>query len=356
MPSFLFYSNPQTTAEKIQNAIQLALASEWSYHNKVSVRKKVKKEWGLEAWPFEEGETQGFVVSDHEKVIVAFRGTEKKLKDWLTDARFIKQDSPTGGRIHSGFSDALELVYARIVGHLFGEKILTESKQLWVTGHSLGAALATLFSARLYFERKIRPTGIFTFGSPRVGNPSFAAWFNEQMKPAFSCRFDNNSDPVPLLPPVHLFDFEHIQKRFYFDEEGRMEQIDNRFRASETKKGLSEARAFDAVKRELKGPLVYLGREPLEGKSTALGFQARKNLFQTIGATVFGWALKALYFPVYWGLRIFLEINIDDHSLQAYLDVLRKNQNELEGKKAGPSLRGKVRNFSGRVIRIFQPK
>ena len=48
---------------------------------------------------------------------------------------------------------------------------------LRVTGHSLGAALATHAAAHLLVN-KVKVTELYTYGSPRVGDPNFSVWFN----------------------------------------------------------------------------------------------------------------------------------------------------------------------------------
>lgn len=86
-----------------------------------------------------------------------------------------------------------------------------------VTGHSLGAALATLFVVENDSKRKFDLTALCTFASPRVGNMEFVHIFNKLA--IDSWRIVNGRDLVPKLPlkiPV-LIDYEHVDTAYPFD-------------------------------------------------------------------------------------------------------------------------------------------
>lgn len=70
-----------------------------------------------------------------------------------------------------------------------------------VTGHSLGAAEATLAAADLTVAG-YHLDYFMTFGSPRIGNPTFANWFDGAMSlGTFSARVVHYKDIVPHAPP-----------------------------------------------------------------------------------------------------------------------------------------------------------
>ena len=75
---------------------------------------------------------------------------------------------------------------------------------IFYTGHSLGAAFATLAVARY------PPRAVYTFGSPRVGNEAFAA--SLQVVPIH--RVVDNKDAVVLLPPEAM-GFRHVDLLTY---------------------------------------------------------------------------------------------------------------------------------------------
>ena len=153
-------------------------------------------------------DTQGFVCKRIAKdgspyVVLAFRGTEKKLADWLTDARCVPVvDGET--KVHKGFHEAFTSTSNRQSGTVEAKvrEVLSMQKAkdangdplpLFITGHSLGGALALLAT------RIVAPDvngACYTFGSPRVANYEY---FANVKTPVF--RIVNSSDIVPRVPP-----------------------------------------------------------------------------------------------------------------------------------------------------------
>ena len=83
---------------------------------------------------------------------------------------------------------------------------------LWVTGHSLGGAMATLASVRLTDEGyKVR--AVYTYGSPRVGDRVFRDSYR-----LANYRFVNDNDLVPHLP--FRWCYKHVGKLRLVNSEG----------------------------------------------------------------------------------------------------------------------------------------
>ena len=81
----------------------------------------------------------------------------------------------------------------------FIQSNLTEAKNVYITGHSLGGALASLTALMV---SQLGCIHCVTFGSPRVGDVEFANLFNAcvadiDSEKHFSCRFTTEDDPVP---------------------------------------------------------------------------------------------------------------------------------------------------------------
>lgn len=153
-------------------------------------------------------ETQGFVckrVTENEPpyLVLAFRGTEKKVSDWLTDARCV----PTiegRSKVHTGFLEAFTKntnAEGKTVQQVVKQVLAKEETRdgngdplpLFITGHSLGGALA-LLATRLVASNV--NGACYTFGAPRVGNYEY---FRSVKTPVF--RIVNSSDIVPRVPP-----------------------------------------------------------------------------------------------------------------------------------------------------------
>ena len=86
-----------------------------------------------------------------------------------------------------------------------------------VAGHSLGAALSTLFVMEDHDKRKFDVQTLCTFASPKVGTLDFVNLFNRL--PINSWRIFNKHDLVPKLPP-HIpvvLDYDHVNTAYEFD-------------------------------------------------------------------------------------------------------------------------------------------
>lgn len=166
---------------------------------------------------FNKGSTQCYVLWDDKNLIYAFRGTEPtQFADIEADIKFLKTEADSEGRVHRGFKEALDLIWDDLVVHynsnITVSHILTKNsvRNVYFTGHSLGAALATLAAARLGDDDSIG----YTFGSPRVGNTNFKKAFRPQFY-----RFRNNNDIV-TRHPMELVGFNHVGHLNYFDVDG----------------------------------------------------------------------------------------------------------------------------------------
>ncbi|WP_328460108.1 lipase family protein [Streptomyces sp. NBC_00448] len=174
------------------------------------------------AMPFPIEDTQAYVMASDRMIVTGFRGTEvAKIRDWLTDVDTPPVPGPGNkGFVHYGFDRALESVYAQVRDTILDMR--GNGQTIWFTGHSLGAALAMLAGARLYFEQpRLLADGIYTFGQPRTCDRLLAAAHNTAY--AERCyRFVNNNDIVPQLPPEPAY--THVHALRYFDADGRLHE------------------------------------------------------------------------------------------------------------------------------------
>jgi triacylglycerol lipase len=117
-----------------------------------------------------------------------------------------------GSKVHKGFKEGLDEVWEML--HTYLEDLRQKNKKIWITGHSLGAALANLAGDRY----KDNLQGLYTFGSPRVGNNDFKANFSVN-----AYRFINNNDIVTKVPPKDLLGFQHVGELKYIDSNGKVQ-------------------------------------------------------------------------------------------------------------------------------------
>jgi len=139
------------------------------------------------------------VAHNNEIVVVAFRGTRiNDLPDILADVSFFPELT-SNGFVHRGFQNALFSggVWEDVKRHLSG---LSGNQIMFFTGHSLGAALATI-AFRAYRDPFGRLRALYTFGSPRVGDALiFCSTY-----PQNDYRVVNDEDVVTHVPTPPLY-------------------------------------------------------------------------------------------------------------------------------------------------------
>lgn len=177
---------------------------------------------------FDEKGTQAMVGTRGNDVVVCYRGTEPaRLEDWLADAKFKLLPAPERrlgvGRVHGGFATALDLVAGKVDELV--QSLVTKDSRLVFTGHSLGAALASLHACRWARPDALvtREVALVTFGSPRVGDGEFARHADSLLGKGTSLRFVNGRDLVTRVPPRSL-GFDHLGRVMYFDDRGALQQ------------------------------------------------------------------------------------------------------------------------------------
>lgn len=217
------------------NALYLAHASDLAYYDQAKGGPLFKEELGLDAQLISVGNTQVYVGTNDQAIVVAFRGTEaptklEGLKDWLlTNANnflilpegqlgtdFVA--AGVGARFHRGFMAALADIWDPLFQRVT-EEIKKQDRPLWITGHSLGGALATLAAWR-FLQKFVNIHQVYTFGAPMVGNQAAADAFDRELEGKFF-RYVDAPDPVPLLPTFSLLanSYRHCSKEMAYDSQ-----------------------------------------------------------------------------------------------------------------------------------------
>jgi len=209
------------------NAWWLIEASTLVYGEPDFVTEKFKQIAGFTDVKFFDAKTaQCFVANNEKFAIVAFRGSEARLRkgntdpgyifaDWMANFNFLPEAWDQGGNVHRGFKAALLEIWTDLEDYV--SNLQKNNLKIWITGHSLGAALATLAA-----DRYGNVQGLYTYGSPRVGDQDFKNDFNVN-----TYRFVNNSDIVTKVPPSGMYC--HIGELKYIDSEGIIHDNTNRW-------------------------------------------------------------------------------------------------------------------------------
>jgi triacylglycerol lipase len=106
-----------------------------------------------------------------------------------------------GARFHRGFMQGLADIWEPLYTAVDGE-MKKQERPLWLTGHSLGGALALLAGWR-FLQQFIAVHRIYTFGAPMVGNATAVQAFDKEFQNKVF-RFVHEPDLVPHLPTISL--------------------------------------------------------------------------------------------------------------------------------------------------------
>lgn len=124
---------------------------------------------------------------------VILRGTAN-MPNIFDDLDFIdRDDHELGIHVHAGFDEALQECLPWVIPRL------DPARPVWVTGHSLGGAVAVLLVATLD-HRGFKDVSAVTFGQPKFTNAQGA----EKLAHLDILRIVHDEDPVPMVPPVFV--------------------------------------------------------------------------------------------------------------------------------------------------------
>lgn len=207
------------------NALYLAHASDIAYDRAPAAA--ARDRLGLEAMPFRNRvtRTRGFVGVCDTHAVLAFRGTEPvTLPNWLTDVvvRLVERHE-YDGRVHHGFSAVLRRTWDAVEALI--EQVPSD-RPLFLTGHSMGGALAVLAACRLAKHGR-PPAATYTFGAPRCGDRTFCAGYSLttyrvvnglDLVPEMPLASTKRLLPVPKKPKPPCYD--HVNTFVYIDRDG----------------------------------------------------------------------------------------------------------------------------------------
>ena len=181
----------------IHTAVLVGHAVELAYEDDGTVIANWARNKGFtSATAFNRGNIQGFWATSDNVALLAFRGTSN-IGQWIRDARLLPTSHPWRP-VHSGFSGGIQQMNTDLQPF---EEAARKVEHVWVTGHSLGGALAVLAATHLK-QQGMNPL-VYTYGQPRVGLGAFAERYEAEF-PERLWRFINQNDIVPQAPRPDL--------------------------------------------------------------------------------------------------------------------------------------------------------
>jgi hypothetical protein len=160
--------------------------------------------------------THLFVASGHDATVVSFAGTDPlTLANWISDFDVNLSSTNTA----EGFTRAANAVWSRIDAVLRAAN--GASARIFVTGHSLGGALAALTAKRIAGSGGFNLIGVYTFGMPRVGDEDWHSQYTDTLGQN-TFRLVYGDDLVPTVAPSNL-GFRHIGRLLRCDVGGKFD-------------------------------------------------------------------------------------------------------------------------------------
>jgi len=188
-------------------SIRMAECSKLAYQEE-HVLKNHLKDGQMELKFIRDKDPQFFLAEHAHYVVLAFRGTESdNIRDIITDLS-IKRQSTKQGKIHTGFLNS----YCR-VHHQLSSYLKNTKKPIYITGHSMGAALAVIATAQL---SSFTLSACYNFGSPHIGSPEFDSHLKV---PVY--RIVNVGDIVPSLLNLHM-GYYHPGYTYYLTKDSQL--------------------------------------------------------------------------------------------------------------------------------------
>lgn len=164
---------------------------------------------------------QAYRFMNKEDLVIACRGTQPtQFSDIAADLKAMPVKSETVSRVHQGFKSEVDDLWPMVLEDL--QRKQNQNKKLWFTGHSLGAAMATIMASRCYYQADIsNPEELYTYGSPRAGWSGFVKTMQTPHH-----RWKNNNDIVTTVPPAFL-GYRHDGEMHYLNAYGNVRNPSN---------------------------------------------------------------------------------------------------------------------------------
>ncbi|TKR87354.1 hypothetical protein L596_011764 [Steinernema carpocapsae] len=170
------------------------------------------------------GETcSAFVVTSHNDsaIIIVFRGAEdlNELNRMLSESKHMEKFIG-GGKVAKGYLDAINsLDRSGLKDLFFGERNQNPNYQIWVTGHNIGGAMASIYAAQLVFNKQADPDKVMmvSLGQPRTGDKDYAQAHDSLVTNSF--RVVHRRDQISMLPGRLFTHFYHHASEIWYNND-----------------------------------------------------------------------------------------------------------------------------------------
>jgi len=202
-----------------ERAVLFAELSDLAYVNKKTAKTYAKRLGFTTTEYYDRDGAQAYRFMNKNDLVIACRGTQPvEFNDIKADLRAIPVYAETIGLVHKGFKKEVDDLWPMIQEDLLRKANL--SKTIWFTGHSLGAAMATIMASRCMHDEELNdPIELYTYGSPRVGWGRYCRSLGITHH-----RFVNNNDIVTRVP-LWIMGYRHHGKKVYFNRHGKVSKV-----------------------------------------------------------------------------------------------------------------------------------
>jgi triacylglycerol lipase len=198
-----------------ERSLLFAKLASIAYSNTDEAKKQARKLGFTTTEFYELDGAQAYRFMNKEDIVIACRGTEPtELNDIKADLKAAPVMAETVGRVHRGFKKEVDELWPQVKEDLIR---VGKTRKGWFTGHSLGAAMATIMASRCEDDPEApNIEELYTFGSPRVGWRKFVD--------SLACthhRWVNNNDVVTRVP-LAIMGYKHDGCEHYMNAYGQV--------------------------------------------------------------------------------------------------------------------------------------
>ena len=201
---------------KLERSLLFAKLSQIAYLDEKDATREAKKLGFSTVEFYDRDGAQAYRFQSKEDLVIACRGTQPtEFGDIKADLQALPVIAETVSRVHKGFKREVDDLWPMICEDITRKANL--EKNLWVCGHSLGAAMATIIASRALHDDNLQnPKELFTYGSPKVG---WTGYCDSIAVPHF--RWRNNNDIVTTVP-LAIMGYKHHGTECYINAYGKL--------------------------------------------------------------------------------------------------------------------------------------